>query len=362
MAKYSNFRIEDALPHVAPLQERRLLEDLLRGVSRSFYLTIRVLPADLRRPVGLAYLLARAADTITDTKLLSPNQRREHLLAFREQVKGPATSAPLQRIAQALTGKQSIAEERTLIMSLPSALSLLEATPEPDRSLVRSVVVTLTLGMEDDLTTFPAEDSGTVAALQDGAALDRYIYQVAGCVGEFWTAITMAHVPALRGWNQTSMSQAGVAFGKALQLTNVLRDVPKDLRSGRCYLPEIDLASIGMRAEAMLDPANGDQARPILVAWIRNALEHYSAAEKYLLAIPRRSLRLRLAALWPILIGLATLARLAGNKQWLDPAHPSRVSRFWVYRTLALSWPWGYSNRLLRAWIGRLRQQVEAGL
>ncbi len=362
MAKDPNFRIESALPKVPPLQERRLLGDLLRSVSRSFYLTLRVLPAGLRRPVGLAYLLARAADTITDTKLLSPNQRREHVVVFRGQVKGPAELVPLQRIGQGLTGKQSIPEERTLLMSLPSILSLLEATPEPDCSPVRSVVVTLTLGMEDDLTTFPAEDSGTVAALRDSAALDRYVYQVAGCVGEFWTAITMAHVPALRGWNQDGMSRTGVAFGKGLQLTNVLRDVPKDLRNGRCYLPETDLASIGMKAEELLDPANGDWARPILVDRIKQALAPYSAAEEYLLAIPRFSLRLRLAALWPILIGLATLARLAGNKRWLDPAHPTKVSRIWVYRTLALSWPLGYSNRFLRGWIGRLRQQVEAAL
>ena len=39
------------------------LMDLLKGVSRSFVLTIRALPRGLRRPIGLAYLLARASDT-----------------------------------------------------------------------------------------------------------------------------------------------------------------------------------------------------------------------------------------------------------------------------------------------------------
>ena len=42
-------------------------------------------------------------------------------------------------------------------------------------------------------STFPAEDSGALAALKTPAELDRYIYFVAGCVGEFWTAITVAH-------------------------------------------------------------------------------------------------------------------------------------------------------------------------
>jgi len=89
------------------------------------------------------------------------------------------------------------------------------------------------------------------------------------------------------------------------------------------------------------------------------ALGHYAAAEGYLLAIPRRCLRLRLAVLWPMLIGLATLDRLARNESWLDPARPSRVSRRWVYRMLALSWLAASSDQALRAWIRHLRRRVE---
>ena len=57
------------------IDDRLLLRDILKGVSRSFYLTIRVLPAGMRRPVAVAYLLARAADTIADTRALPPPQR-----------------------------------------------------------------------------------------------------------------------------------------------------------------------------------------------------------------------------------------------------------------------------------------------
>ena len=351
-----------ALPPVSPAERRRLLEGLLRGVSRSFYLTLRVLPASLRQPVGLAYLLARAADTIADTRLLSPSRRLDNLLAFRRQLEGPAGLEPLQRIGAELTENQSLPEERELLMSLPAAFSLLEGLKEPDRCFVREVVRNLTQGMETDLTTFPEEDSGLVECIEDAAALDRYIYQVAGCVGEFWTAITTAHVPALKAWDSQRMSETGVAFGKALQLTNVLRDLPRDLRIGRCYLPRADLTARGMSPEELLDPAQGTAARPVLVAWFQVTLEYYASAEQYLLAIPRKCLRLRLAVLWPILIGLATLAKVAGNKRWLDPARPSRVSRGWVYRTLALSWPSVHSNRILSARIARLRRQVEAAL
>ena len=362
MAGISGQDTGTALPPVSPAQRRHLLEGLLRGVSRSFYLTLRVLPSNLRQPVGLAYLLARAADTIADTRLLSPSRRLDHLLMFREQIEGPARLEPLQQIGVELTEKQSAWEERELLTSLPAAFSLLEGLPDPDRYLVREVVRGVTQGMESDLITFTAEDSGLVGCIEDATALDRYIYQVAGCVGEFWTAVTTAHVPALKAWDKQHMSKTGVAFGKALQLTNVLRDVPRDLRIGRCYLPRAELAAIGMTPEELLDPAKGTAARPVLVAWLQVAMEHYASAEQYLVAIPRKCLRLRLSVLWPMLIGLATLARLARNEQWLDPACPSRVGRGWVYRTLALSWPSVHSNRILSAWIARLRRQVEAAL
>ena len=69
-----------------------LLGPLLKGVSRSFYLTLRVLPAGMRDPIGLAYLLARAADTIADTSLIAPARRLELLLSLRDQVNGASRS------------------------------------------------------------------------------------------------------------------------------------------------------------------------------------------------------------------------------------------------------------------------------
>ena len=350
------------MPIIIQADRERLLTGLLRGVSRTFYLTLRVLPKSLREPVGLSYLLARAADTIADTRLLPPQERLRHLLAFRSLVEGPATMRVLQEIGVALTDKQSIEGERALLTSLPEAFSLFEALSEGDRTRVRSVVVTLTRGMETDLTTFPPENSGQIVAFKDLEELDRYIYYVAGCVGEFWTTITLAHTYALRKWDAGYMSEVGVRFGKALQLTNVLRDVPRDLRIGRCYLPEAELARVGLTSEALLSLSSGDKARPVLVAGIESALQHYRAAEEYLLSIPRRCLRLRLAVLWPVLIGLATLSRLAYNGAWLDPARPSRVSRRWVYRMMTLSLPCVSSDGLLRAWIARLRRQVEIAL
>ena len=354
------------LPAVSAEVRLWLTRDLLKSVSRTFYLTLRVLPKDLREPIWLAYLLARAADTIADTTLLPPEERLNHLLSFREQVEDPdAPSGSASAIAEIAEQAHDL-QARELLSAMPQAFSVLESLPDADREDVRMVVVTLTQGMEMDLTTFPSDpDSASgeqVVALKDAGELDRYTYLVAGCVGEFWTSMVTRHAPGLAGWDTEKMSAVGVRFGKALQLTNVLRDLPRDLRAGRCYLPEDELAQVGVKPGDLRDPATGPAARPVLQAWTRTALDHYRAAEDYLFATPRRHRRLRLATLWPILIGLATLGKLARDDEWLDPSHRVKVSRWWVYRMVAVSVLLVGSNNPVRAWISRLRRRVESGL
>src|SRR5471030_2288522 len=70
------------------------LNNLLKATSRSFYLTLRVLPARVRPQIGLAYLLARTTDTIADTEIVPHTQRLDALQKLRERILGQ-NSAPL---------------------------------------------------------------------------------------------------------------------------------------------------------------------------------------------------------------------------------------------------------------------------
>ena len=347
------------LPPVGPRERRRLLTHVLRRVSRAFYLTIRVLPARLRAPVGLAYLLARAADTIADARAAPTDARLDALRRFRDTLARPASAHDATALADLAAQFAATDAERDLADAIPSLLSILDCLPDEDAARIRSVVSTLTQGMEMDLATFPGHDAPEPTALPTSDHLDRYTYLVAGCVGEFWTAMSVAKTPALSRWDVPRMSDLGIGFGKALQLTNVLRDVPADLRAGRCYLPADWLADEGLAPADLLDPANSDRARPVLARALRVALDRFADAETYCLAIPRRCVRLRLAVLWPALMGLATLALIARNPRWLDPSRPSKVTRGWVYRTMALSLLAVASNTALRRWFHRLRTPLD---
>jgi farnesyl-diphosphate farnesyltransferase len=334
-----------------------LTSNLLKRVSRSFYLSLAVLPAPVRPILGLAYLFARAADTIADSRLIDREQRITHLLAFRDELDGLAPGR-LAAIVAATRGIQSLEAERTLLERLPECFAAYQALPAADRRRVRHVLETIIEGMTEDLSRFPGENEGGLAALETRHDLDRYTYLVAGCVGEFWTEVHVAHRPRLKHWDLEKMKALGIRFGKGLQLTNVLRDIPRDLRQGRCYLPSRDLARLGLEPKDLLEPAAGAALRPLLVELLNLALDHYEAGWQYTFAIPKRETRMRLACAWPLLIGLRTLDLLAQSPNWLDPDVVLKVPRFRVYGMMAQSMATVWSTRMLARKARQLRERI----
>ena len=84
---------------------------LLRRVSRSFYLSVAVLPKAVRPTIGLAYLLARASDTIADTRLIDRAARIGHLERLRAALDDGGGSAAA--VAGATAGSQTLASDRS---------------------------------------------------------------------------------------------------------------------------------------------------------------------------------------------------------------------------------------------------------
>jgi farnesyl-diphosphate farnesyltransferase len=215
------------------------------------------------------------------------------------------------------------------------------------------VLNTISSGQELDLRRFAGASAQAVVALRTDEELDDYTYRVAGCVGEFWTRMCRAHLFPQAPVNDAFLLANGVRFGKGLQLVNILRDVAADLRHGRCYLPAERLAASNLRPEDLLQPANEPRLRPLYHAYLDRAEAHLLAGWAYTNALPRGSVRVRLACAWPILIGWETLKRLReGNA--LDAARRIKVSRGKV-RQLVLR------SVLLYPWPGAWERMVPAG-
>jgi farnesyl-diphosphate farnesyltransferase len=332
-----------------------LLSDILRRVSRSFYLTLHVLPRSVRDQVGLAYLFARAADTIADTDLIARADRLLFLKRFRGLFAGDRVDPDEVRAIQAAVApRQTDSGERALLEQLEACFRLYQGLDPGDRERIRTLMGTLPNGMEMDLTSFPGDSVQDLTALPAMADLDRYTYYVAGCVGEFWTEMMCAHRPSLARWVRARLAAVGVRFGKGLQLTNILKDLPRDLRRGRCYVPAALVREAGLEPRDLLNRETLPAIRPVLNRLVGIALEHLDQGWLYTMAIPRRELRLRLACMWPILFAGATLRLLAGSSAWLDPSANLKISKGQVYRIMAmtvLTGGCGYAGTAYWGWL-----------
>ena len=353
-----NPRMGESSPQRPSIGAKTLLGDLLRQVSRSFFLTLRVLPSKIRPQVGLAYLFCRAADTIADTDLISAQQRLSVLLFYRNQFlpSGPDREG-LVGISRGFSGR-ALPGEHALLERLPECFDLLRSFDEADRQAIGELVRTLTQGMEMDLLSFPQGRPGAPQALAGLEDLDRYTYFVAGCVGEFWTRICRGHVKGLRGWDLNRMESLGVRFGKGLQLTNVLKDISLDLARGRCYLPGTLLERHGLKAEMLLDPGSRGTILPLVKELAALALGHLEAGWGYCAAIPRSQVRLRSACVWPLFFALATLREILHSPSLLDPKRPVKIRRSAVYRIMVLSSVQIFSNTALDFYFRILRRRL----
>jgi len=315
------------------------LTALLKEVSRSFYLTLRVLPSAVRPQIGLAYLLARTTDTIADTELVPLEQRLAALQVLRERLAGKSM-APLD--FGTLSRHQASVSERSLLDRCEASLALLPTLSPEDLQLVRQVLSTITSGQELDLRRFAGASASQVLALRREEELDDYTYRVAGCVGEFWTRICRARLFPKARLDDERLLADGIRFGKGLQLVNILRDLPADLRQGRCYLPSESLAQAGLQPADLLDPAQEPRLRPVYDGYLATAEAHLQAGWHYTNQLPRNCIRVRLACAWPVLIGLETL-QLLRTGLVLDPQHRIKVSRSEIKRTMwrsVLYYPW----------------------
>jgi farnesyl-diphosphate farnesyltransferase len=299
------------------------LNALLRQTSRSFYLTLRVLPARVRPQIGLAYLLARTTDTIADTEILAVAQRLDALQKLRERILGQ-TSAPLN--FGALAQSQGKPEEKLLLEKVEDALAALQEFSDPDKKLIREVLATITSGQKLDLRRFQKTSSEKIIALKTAAELDDYTYRVAGCVGEFWTKICRAHLFPNARLDEKQFLADGIRFGKGLQLVNILRDLPADLKNGRCYLPLEKLEPAKLLPETLLSPANEKQFLPLFREHLNQAESHLAAGWRYTNTLPFGQFRVRLACAWPILIGVKTLEKLRAASA-MDLPQRVKVSR-----------------------------------
>jgi farnesyl-diphosphate farnesyltransferase len=149
-------------------------------------------------------------------------------------------------------------------------------------------------------------------ALPSAGDLVIYTDQVAGCVGRLWTTVGFFCYPEFSRLAPDELSALGTRFGQALQLVNILRDLPEDLDAGRCYLPQEELQREGWHNNLPWRSQMGI-LRSVSAPWETRAEEGLRDGLVYANSLPQP--RSRIATALPALLGLQTLQLLRREPQ-----------------------------------------------
>jgi farnesyl-diphosphate farnesyltransferase len=208
------------------------LANLLEKTSRTFALSIPVLPEPTRREVMIAYLLFRIADTFEDAAHWPPGDRIAALADFNALLTGSRARAQALSRGWVERGVAHHAGYRELMSEVPFVLDAFFALSPGAVEPIRRHVIRSAEGMAG-IVSQTREDHLTLHSIQE---LKDYCYIVAGIVGEMLSELFLLDRPALSGI-AAYLRERAATFGEALQLVNILKDSAVDAEEGRRYLP-----------------------------------------------------------------------------------------------------------------------------
>jgi 15-cis-phytoene synthase len=231
-----------------PLHTVHHAREVTRRYARTFYFASHVLPPAKRDAAYVVYAFCRYADNCTDV-------HREDCERITD------AGAQLTLLRQELDAVYADADVSTRWVALRAVVRAYRIPREYFDELLNGVAMDLT--------------PRTFATWGD---LELYCYRVASVVG-----LIMTHI---FGATSSAALQHAAALGKAMQLTNILRDVGEDHRMGRLYLPVEDLQSFGVTAGMIAAGSVTPEVTALLQFEIARARTLYAEGQKGIPMIP----------------------------------------------------------------------------
>jgi phytoene synthase len=223
---------------------------ITRKSASNLALAFVLLPKPKRDAMSVLYAFCREVDDVADNETEPVASRRAALTAWREDVK------------RACAGKTP---------TFPVARELLPVIAQFDLPFV--YFDDLIRGVEMDLD---------IKRYETYEALEQYCYRVASVVGLLSVEIF--------GYRDAACRDYAVYLGKALQLTNILRDVRTDAERGRIYLPQSELERCKVTPEEILRFEYSERFEALAKSVAREAKKYYDLARKSLPSGDRRSM------------------------------------------------------------------------
>ena len=301
-------------------EAERFGREILPAVSRTFALSIRVLPGELGRAVLAAYLLCRIADTLEDEPALPAAAKAALLVDLSQCFDAPDAADAFPTRVAAIVGEPAhvrLTRHADLVFVL--FRSLAPAT----RGHVRRWVGEMIGGMRKFVLLYP--NGIRIQSLEE---YREYCYYVAGTVGYLLTDLWHEHAPSIGERRYQVLREKCRAFAEALQTVNILKDVATDAeQENSIYIPEQLLREHGSSHAEILHADRLRGTRAALATLVTLAQHDLEGARSYLLLIPRRAVPIRLFCVMPLLFAYATLRDLTQVPHALAQRQVVKISR-----------------------------------
>jgi phytoene synthase len=260
-----------------------------KASGSSFYLAMRLMPQAEREAMYAIYAFCRAVDDIADDDEDSRGMRSAKLDAWREEIESLYTGpvSPRAAFLEAVVRRYRLRKEDFLAVIDGMAMDVAEDICAPDMSF-----------------------------------LDLYCDRVASAVGRLSIKVF--------GMDEEPGFRLAHHLGRALQLTNILRDLDEDAGLGRLYLPR----ELLVQAAVATDTAANAIASPAIDTACRGvagpAREHYREADAIFSTHPRGDLR------GPMLMSAvyASILDRMESQGWAPPRRRARIAKarlFWLF-------------------------------
>jgi farnesyl-diphosphate farnesyltransferase len=301
-------------------EAERFGREILPAVSRTFALSIRMLPGALGRAVLAAYLLCRIADTLEDEPVLPADSKALLLDELQRCFDDPSAADDFPARVATLAGDAAhvrLAQHADLVFVLYRSL------PAGTRVHVQRWVGEMIVGMRKFVLLYPHG-----IRIQSLDEYKEYCYYVAGTVGYLLTDLWHEHAPSIGERQYEVLREKCRSFAEALQTVNILKDVATDAeRENAIYVPEELLREHGGSHATILAPDRLRATRAALATLAQLAWHDLEGARSYLLLIPRRAVPIRLFCVLPLLFAYATLRDLTHAPHALALGQVVKISR-----------------------------------
>jgi farnesyl-diphosphate farnesyltransferase len=326
-------------------------ETALDNVSRTFALNIRILGKNLRKPVLLAYLYMRIADTIEDNPDLSAGEK-ETLLSMFSNALNSGKKEAIEEFKKALPESWKNSKEYDIALSCNADLviPLLSEFPETAQNAVKKAVAEMCGGMARFAKLQEKAGDGWFF-LESERDFDSYCYYVAGLVGNMLTELFCGALKSFCEKKRKKLRELAVSFGLALQTVNIIKDVQDDSKRKVCFMPMEFCRKHGINSPQEFFSPNtaGESRNAVIGCMLAKAARHLREAKEYIKTLPRLEHRIRLFCLLPSLMAADNIRVIGDGSIVFEPGKRAKISRKSVAGIVRSSMFFGWSNR----WIDR---------